>query len=128
MNLQTFLQDSDKSPILDIPVGDFVHFSHDVVNYRSYLICRIDDQVAGMIVFTEQTRWLENGFGLGVVTVSPKFKNQGVGKFLVEHFFQLAKLHGKDVRVTPYEKEGELYLRHVIRRVAREYDVQIVEA
>jgi GNAT superfamily N-acetyltransferase len=128
MKLITILQGSDKSSVKALPEEDFAYFSHDVVEYRSYLLCEINGEVAGMVVFVENTQWMENAFGLGAVTVSPRFKNQGVGTFLVDAFFHLALLHGKQVRSTPYEPEGKLYLRSVMRRAAAKYDVNLQES
>lgn len=128
MKLITILSQDNKDLVKNLNPEPFQFFNKDVVHFRSYLLCEIAGEIAGMVIFTEKSMFNPDMFGISVVTVQPKFKNKGIASFLVDSLFKLAELHGKGIRVTPYEPEGLLYLKPVIHRIGNQYDVEFVEA
>lgn len=124
----TFYHSADEKPLLaKINQRRWLFFRRDVWKYRNYLVAHQDGIVMGMIVFNHNTQWMDNAFGVSAVEVLPAFKNQGIAKALITELFRHAEMEGKDISITPYEDEGERYIKHIFRRCQHQYDVMIQE-
>lgn len=54
-------------------------------------------------------------------------KNKGYAKALLESFFQLIKQYGGALDSEPYTTSGMAYIKHVVERLSKKYNVQLVK-
>lgn len=95
---------------------------------RLYLFVKDDEyshRIIGICCVNPNTLKGPNAIGIGYIDVHADYRNQGVGKLLVRALMQYAQKSGKAVYPGFYEPMGELYIKHVIERIANEYGVEV---
>lgn len=80
------------------------------------------DDIWGIFTINPDSIW--GGVGIGVVQTHPSKKGMGVASALAREVFQYALASNKKVTNRSYEPEGQLYLKHVLHRIADELGVE----
>jgi GNAT superfamily N-acetyltransferase len=96
-------------------------FDPDMMGQRTLLVAYNDNVVVGIAAIVEKTVWYPNALGIGYISTHDDHRNIGVATALVTALFDYAKKSCKHISNTPYEPDGERYLKHVMHRISNNY-------
>lgn len=96
-------------------------FVQDVINCRQFVLALDGNKIVGMISFVDHSLWMPNGLGIGKAQVHSKYRNQGICTKMVEMLFEYADAHWDGIAVSPYEPDGERWLKPLIARYSKRY-------
>jgi GNAT superfamily N-acetyltransferase len=68
-----------------------------------------------------------NTYTIFMIGTSPEFKNQGYATKLLNVFFQMVKKVNGNIMVESYTSAGEIWIRHVIEKLAKKHNVRILQ-
>lgn len=112
----------EKSVLLTPGLTQRIRFlDHDLMAHRSFLVAFDKDEVVGVISLVMDSHRIPGALGVGFVSTHDDHRNRGVSKVLVKALFELAVHRNQAIANTSYEPEGELWLKHVMRRTAALY-------
>lgn len=94
----------------------FIPMQLEELHFRSLLVAQLDQCIVGIASVHNNSMRVENALGVGYISAHKNFRNIGVATALVKALFTHAKLEGKAIANTPYEIEGEIYLKHIMQR------------
>lgn len=98
------------------------------LDIRTLLVAQLDQCIVGITSFHKNSFHIDNAVGVGYVSTHVDYRNIGVATAMVKALFLQAQLQGKAIANTPYEPEGEIYLRHVMERTWNRFpDVELIE-
>lgn len=109
---------------------DFTEFKfvEKVINCRQYVLALDNNSIVGVLSFVEHSMWMPNGIGIGKIQVHRNYRNQGICTGLVHILFEFANTYWDGIVVSPYEPDGEKWLKHIIARYSKQYpDLKILE-
>lgn len=102
---------------------DFEEFEHvqEVVQSRLFVLALEGNKIVGMISFVDRSLWMPQGLGIGKVQVHSKYRNQGICTHMIEMLFEYANKYWDGIAVSPYEPDGERWLKPLIARYSKQY-------
>lgn len=118
----------DQSTELKKNVPFFEPFQLEALDIRTLLVAQLDQCIVGITSFHKNSFRVENAVGVGYISTHTNYRNLGVATAMVKALFTQAQLQGKAIANTPYEPDGEIYLRHVMARTWNRFpDVELIE-
>lgn len=96
--------------------------------FRTFFVAQIDRCIVGITSVRNSSAYHENAVGVGYISTHKRYQNLGVATAMVKALFAHAQLEGKAISNSPYELEGDIYLKPVMQRVSNKYPtVEFVE-
>ena len=123
LQVQLLRSPADKRRLLSKSLAPVMaHFDPDMLAHRSYLAA-LDPQgqVLGLVCFVESSARTPGALGIAFVSTHVQHRRQGVARALVEALFELASTESKPVAMTPYEDDGEKYLKPLVAHFAAQF-------
>jgi len=117
-----------EAPLLVKNISFFEPSQIEEVHHRSWIVAYDDVCIRGLIALRKESGHIPNALGIGYISTHKKYLNQGIASLMVRSLFDYAKKLKKDIANTPYEPDGDIYLRHIMEREAMKHlDVTLYE-
>lgn len=94
---------------------------------RYFIFSKKDFIIAAGTVQQSPYEGQENIVWITQISVSPDYKNQGLGSIIVDYILKFSKKMKKDIILSQWEPEGRAYLRKVFIKLNQKYGVKIIE-
>ena len=122
-------EEKAKVPLLTQPLEKVIpFFDRNMVPHRTYLAALLRRQVVGLVALVESSSRVPGALGVGFISTHVEFLNQGISSQLARALFDFALDQKKAISMTAYEPDGEIWLRHVLQRIAAATpSVQLIE-
>ena len=91
----------------------------------------IDDGVIGFEM-TLGPSWINFGlsnnlFSISMIGTTDKERHKGYATHILDTFVRMVKRKGGVIKVDAYTSSGEIYIHHVIEKLAKNYGVRIIQ-
>ena len=101
------------------------NWGDDLRMCRELIVAEEDGLVVGLITYVESSGRDPDFFGVGIVSVHPKFQRKGLARGMINVLFDQAWLLDKGVRVSPYTEQGKLKIKPIFEEFSSKFNIKL---